>query len=178
MPSGSGPTIFSRNKAALINFTERGNSSTNSLNTRPEKSAAHARNLLQFRGSKARLRKILQRHLAQAFLADQAKMNRGGQRVQSFVRADVRGGLLAADVLLARGERQHEAAAPGGISGLASQASGHLPHELFARGDHAYVGAAITRRNTKRLSFHRHNVRFGRRPNDAQRYRLGNRGDQ
>ena len=58
------------------------------------------------------------RLLADAFLADQAKVNRRGEGVQRFVGADVRGRLLAADVLLARGESENEAAAAFGVRRL------------------------------------------------------------
>ena len=100
-------------------------------------------------------------------------MNRRRQRVERFVGADVRSGLLAADVLLARGQRQHEAAAPRGVGGLARQAARHLPHEFFARGDHAHIRPAIARRDAKRLAFHGHDVGFRRRPDDAERNGFG-----
>ena len=141
--------IFSRSSAALISFTERGNSSTNSLNTGPLKHAAHAGNFFEFGRRETRFRQILQRQLAQAFFADQAQMNRRGQRVESFVGADIRGGLLAADVLLARGERKHEAAAAGCVGGLSGEAARHLANEFFARGDHADIRPAVTWRNAE-----------------------------
>ena len=76
------------------------------------------------------------------------------QRDQRLVGADVRGGLLAADVLLARGEREHEAALAVAVDGLADEASGHLAHELFFRRDHAAVGAAVAERHAEGLRFH------------------------
>ena len=61
---------------------------------------------------------------------------------QAGVGADVARRLLAADVLLAGGEREHEAAAAFRIDGLAGEAARHLAHELIARGEEADVGAA------------------------------------
>ena len=100
-------------------------------------------------------------------------MNRGGERVERFVGADVGGGLLAADVLLAGGEREHEAAVAGGVGGLSGEAPGHLAHEFFARGDHAHVRAAVAGRDAERLAFHRDDVCFGGRANDAERNGFG-----
>jgi hypothetical protein len=41
-------------------------------------------------------------------------------------------------VLLARRQRQHEAAAAVDIEGFAGQASRHLPHEALARGEQTH----------------------------------------
>src|SRR5277367_3620205 len=57
--------------------------------------AAHAGNFLELSLSKAGFGEILQRLLAQAFFADQAEVNGGGERVESFVGANVGCGLLA-----------------------------------------------------------------------------------
>ena len=148
------------------------------MNVGPRKDAAHAGNLFEFRLGEARLGEILQRQLAQAFFADQAEMNRGGERVERFVGADVGGGLLAADVLLARGEREHEAAAPCGVGGLSGEAAGHLAHEFFARGDDADVRAAVARRNAERLAFHGDDVGLRGRANDAERNGFGDGRDE
>ena len=59
-------------------------------------------------------------------------MNGEGERAEAGVRADVRGRLLAADVLLARREREHEAALALGIDRLADEPAGHLAHEFRA----------------------------------------------
>src|SRR5580704_4351086 len=66
-------------------------------------SAAHAGNVFQLGLGEAGFGEILQRLLAQTFFADQAEVNCGGERVESFIGADVGCGLLAADVLFARG---------------------------------------------------------------------------
>ena len=50
-------------------------------------------------------------------------MDREGERAEAGVGADVAGRLLAADVLLARRQRQHEAALAVGIDGLAGEAA-------------------------------------------------------
>ena len=111
--------------------TERGSRTTNSLKTGPVKHAPHAGNLFQFGERELRLGQILLGHLAQAFLAQQAKMNGGGQRAQRLVGADVRGGLLAADVLFARRQRQAEAAPALGVGGLPGEPAGHLADDIF-----------------------------------------------
>ncbi len=43
-------------------------------------------------------------HLAQALLAHHRQVHRGGQRIQRLVGADIAGGFLAADMLLARAQ--------------------------------------------------------------------------
>ena len=57
-------------------------------------------------------------------------MDRCGERAKRLVGANVGGGFLAADMLLARGERQDEAAAAFGVGGLAREAAGHLANKL------------------------------------------------
>ena len=142
---------FHRARKFQREFVERG----------AAENAAHAGNFFEFGLRETGLGEILQRLLAQAFFADQAEMNRGGQRVERFVGADVGGGLLAADVLFARGEREHESAIAGGVGGLSGEAAGHLADEFFARGDHADVRAAVTGRDAEGLAFHGDDVRFG-----------------
>ena len=169
--------ILSRSNAALIIFTERGNSSTNSLKTRPEK-ARRTPGIFSSSASELRLREILQGHLAQTFLAEQAEVNRGHERVQGFVRADVRCGLLAADVLFAGGERQHETTAAGSVGGLASEPARHLADKLFACRDDAHERSAVARRDTEGLTFEGHDVGFGGRANDAERNSFGDGRDE
>src|SRR5690348_15287688 len=62
----------------------------------------------------------------QTGFAKQRHVDRERERAETRVRTDVAGRLLAADVLLARGKREHVAAASIGVDGLAGQAAGHL----------------------------------------------------
>src|SRR5205085_8163835 len=63
-----------------------------------------------------------------------------GERDQSFVGADVRGGILASYVLLARGEREDEAASALSVVCDTGEASGHLSRVLLARGEQPDAG--------------------------------------
>ena len=161
--------IFSFRSSALIIFTERGNSSVNSLNDGPGERELYARNLQQLGLREAGLRKILVRLFADPFLAEQAKMNRGGKCVESFVGANVGSGLLAADVLFARSEGEHKPAMAFRITGLACEAAGHLADKFVARGDDANEWAAVARWNAECLAFHRDDVRIRRRLYDTER---------
>ena len=105
-------------------------------------------------------------------------MNCGGQREERFVGADIRGGFFAADVLLARGERENESAAAFGVEGLAGEAAGKLADEFVARGDHADVRTAVTGRYAEALTFHRHDIGFGGRLHDAERDGFGDAVDE
>ena len=92
-------------------------------------------------------------HLAQAVLAQQAHIDGGCQGHQSLVGADVGGGFLAADVLLAGGQGQHVGALAAVIDRLAHQAAGHLAHIFFAGGKDTQVGTAKGQRDAQRLAF-------------------------
>ncbi len=102
-------------------------------------------------------------------------MHRSRQRAKRLIGADIRGGLFAPDVLLARGQRQDESAPALRVRRLSRKTPGHLPHEFLARRDHADERAAVTRRQAKALAFHRHDVRFGRWPHEAERNTLRDR---
>jgi len=65
----------------------------------------HAWYLFQFTQRELRFREILFGHFPQAFLAQQCQVYGGCQGAKRLIGADIRGGLLAADVLLAGGER-------------------------------------------------------------------------
>ena len=67
-------------------------------------------------------------------------------------RADVVGGLLAADVLLARLQRQDEAAAAVGVGGLAGDPAGHAAEVLLGGGEEAERGAAEVEAVAERLA--------------------------
>src|SRR5438552_1029027 len=99
--------------------------------------APHAGNLQQLGKRELRLGQVLLRHLAQAFLAEERQVHRSRERAERLVGANVGGGFLAADMLLARRERQHKAALTLGIGGLSREPSGHLPHEPIPRSNHA-----------------------------------------
>ncbi len=85
-------------------------------------------------------------------------MDGEGEGAEAGIGADVAGGLLAADVLLASGEGQHETALAVGIDGLAAEPTGHLPDELLARGHQAEIGAAEIECVADRLAFADHDI--------------------
>ena len=122
-----------------------GSSIVNSLKNGASKARRTPGIFVKFGERELRFRKILVRHLAQAFFAEQREVHGGGQRAERLVGADVRSGLLAADVLLARGERQDEAAAAFGIDGLARETPGHLTDKFVARRKNADERPAIAR---------------------------------
>ena len=69
-------------------------------------------------------------------------MDGGGQGTEAGVGADVGGGLLPADVLLAGGEGEDEAAPAELVHRLARDAAGHLPQVGLAGGEESGGGAA------------------------------------
>ncbi len=74
------------------------------------------------------------------------------ERVERLRGADVRRGLLAADVLLARLQREHEAAPPVDVDGLAGDAPGHAAQVLLARGEEAERRPAEVQAVAQRLA--------------------------
>src|SRR6185369_15975062 len=88
-------------------------------------------------------------------------MDGGGESAEGLVGTDVGSGFLAADVLLASGEREHEAALAGSVDSLTGEAAGHLANEFVARCDNASEWAAITGRQTETLRFQGDDVGFG-----------------
>src|SRR5262245_59229622 len=64
-------------------------------------------------------------HLPKSLRTEPGQVDETSQRQQSLVRRDVRSRLLAADVLLAGGERQDEAAPAVRVGRLADDAAGH-----------------------------------------------------
>ena len=94
-------------------------------------------------------------HLAQALLAQQAHIDRGGQGQETLVGADVRGGLFAADVLFAGGEGQYVSALSARIYRFTHQPASDLADVVFLGGEDAQVGAAIRKRDAQRLPFAR-----------------------
>ena len=82
-----------------------------------------------------RLLRALFGHLLQTLPPHRRQVDGRGQGDEALVGADVGGRLLAADVLLARGERQDEAAAALFVVSLADEAAGNLARETVARGE-------------------------------------------
>ena len=112
-------------------------------------------------------REILFGQLFQPDLAVDRHKNIDHERDQRLIRADIRRGFLAADMLLASSQREHESALALPVDRLADQAARHLPDKFFARGNHAAVGTAESQRDAKRLCFYRNDVGFARRLNDS-----------
>ena len=79
---------------------------------------------------------------AQPALTHEREVHGRGDRGDRLVGADVAGGLLAADVLLACLQRVHEAASAVRVARFADEASGHLPDEGLTGGEDAEVRAA------------------------------------
>ena len=88
------------------------------------------------------LGEIVQGELAHAFFAVDDQKDRGHERDQRLVGADIRGSLLPPDVLLAGGEGEHKTPAPVLVDGLAHQSAGHLPRQIAARGEQPHRRAA------------------------------------
>ena len=65
-----------------------------------------------------------------------------------------------------------------GVGSLAGEAAGKLADEFVACGDYAHVWAAVTRRDSEALAFHRDDIGFGGRPDDAERNGFGDSDDE
>ena len=87
-------------------------------------------------------------------------MNRGDESVESLIGANIRSGLLAANVLLARRQCKNESAPAGRIGGLTRESPRHLPHVFIVSGDDAHKRAAVAGRNAEALTFQRDDVGF------------------
>ena len=106
---------------------------------------------------------------------------REGERAQAGIGADVRGRLLAADVLLARRERQHEAAPAFGVDRLADEPARHLPHEFLPRREQARHRARRRSARCRSTAPRRPRCRRPSRPaasTSAERDHLGDHRDQ
>src|SRR5260370_15846375 len=88
-------------------------------------------------------------------------MHGRGEGAKSLVGANVGGRFFTANVLLASGESENEAAAAFEVCSLAGQASRHLADKFFTGGNYTDKRAAIARRETQALIFHRDDVSFG-----------------
>ena len=128
----------------------------------------------------ARARVVQGCELPQALLAKQGQVDGERERAQHRAGADVRGRLLAADMLLAGRKRQDEAALAFGVDSFAGEPARHLADMLLAAGEQADIGAAELQPDADRLAFANDDVRahLARRADQAERDRLGNDGDQ
>ncbi len=113
-------------------------------------------------------------------LPEPGEMHQRRERVERVVGADVRGRLLAADVLLARLQGEHEAAAAVDVARLADEAAGQTSHELGAHGHEAQAGAAVAHRIAERLRLADDDVRAerARRLQQAERDWVGDDDEQ
>ena len=80
-----------------------------------------------------------------------AEVDHAGEGVERLRGADVGGGLLAADVLLAGLQREHEAAAAVHVDGFAGDAARHAAQVLLAGGEQAEGGTAEVEPVAERL---------------------------
>src|SRR5471032_45743 len=80
-----------------------------------------------------------------------ARVKRRHVREQRLCGADVARGFFAADVLLARAEREAQCGLAASILGHADDAAGHLALEFIARRKKCRVRSAVTERHTKAL---------------------------
>ena len=111
--------------------------------------------------------------------AEPRQVDDAGERVQRLRGADVRGRLLAADVLLARLKREHEAAPPVDVAGLAGDPARHPPQVLLARGEEPERRPAEVEPVAERLALADAHVdaAFAGRAQDAERDRVDLRDD-
>jgi hypothetical protein len=86
---------------------------------------------------------------------------------ERLVRADVRAGLLAADVLLAGAQRRDVRPGALGVDRLTDEAPGQAAHEGGGGGEEAEVGPAQRERRPERLALPHHHV-GAERPRGAQ----------
>ncbi len=112
--------------------------------------------------------------LHEAPAAQPGQVDHAGQGVQRLGRADVVRGLLPADVLLAGLEREHEAAPPVHVLGLARDPTGHPPDEPLGGGEEPEARAAVVQPVAERLALAHADVgaHLARRLEDAQRKRV------
>src|SRR3546814_16958523 len=88
---------------------------------------------------------------AQPGFTEQGHVDAESQRAKPGIGADIARRLLAADMLLARRERQHKAALAVGIDRLAAQASRHLADIFGLAGEAATIRPAELEADAERL---------------------------
>ena len=120
------------------------------------------------------------RHVAQAVRADRGQVDRGGERQQGLVGADVAGRLVAADVLLARTHRHDVGALAVQVGRHPDEAAGDLADQGLGRGEDAEIRAAVLRGDPERLALAGRDVRAIRagRGQDGQADRLDDGDEQ
>ena len=91
-------------------------------------------------------------------IAEQAHMNGEGQTAKARICTNIRGRFLAANMLLARGERQHKAAVAIGIHGFAADTARHLPHKFLAASKKSDMRSAKGQPNAEALPLTDHNI--------------------
>ena len=99
------------------------------------------------------------RDIAQPVRPERRQIDAGRERQQRLVRADVAGGLVAPDVLLARLQGHDEGALAVEVRGHADEPAGDLADERVGRGEDPEVRAAVLRRDAERLALPRRDVR-------------------
>ena len=107
--------------------------------------------------------------------AQQREVDGRHQQTQALVGADVRGRPLAPDVLLARREREHEAAPSLAVHGLSDQAAGQVADEGHAGRHEAEVRTAEADGDAEALGLAAHDVgaQLSGRAQQRERERLG-----
>ena len=88
--------------------------------------------------------------LPRPLLAHRCQIDGGAERAERGIGADIARRLGAANMLFARGQREHVAAPAVGIDRLADQMAGQPTHMRHARGKNAEMRAAERRRNAER----------------------------
>ena len=119
-------------------------------------------------------------HVVQPVRPERRDVDRGGQRAQRLVGADVAGGLVAPDVLLARAQG-HDVRAPAvDVRGAAHEPAGHLAHEVRPSRQEAEVRTAVLERDAQRLALADGDVRavFTGRGQNGERDRLDDGDEQ
>src|SRR5262245_15608790 len=95
----------------------------------------------------------------QPLFSHRAKEYRCRERTQSLIGADIRGGLFAANMLLARRECQHETPTPFVIDGFTYESPRHTAQKTFATGKKPDSRPAVAHRDTEALTFRNGDVR-------------------
>ena len=118
--------------------------------------------------------------LSEPLRSQQAQVHKPGERQQRLVGGDVRGRLLAPDVLLAGLQGQHIAALTRGVDRLADDPPRQAPDVVVARGEEPVVRAAVAHRVTGRLTLaDRHRAAVSaRRLEHAERHQVDVRDRQ
>src|ERR1700678_2131951 len=116
---------------------------------------------------------------AQSTAPHQREIDRRCERAQRMIGADIRSRAFAANMLLARIERQAERATAVAIASLSDQPAGHLAQMSRARGHEADAGSAELKRLPETLTLTHGNIdaKLARRADQPERDTFGSRGD-